>query len=111
MGRARQSCGRVSAGSAFSYDGSDLYAYFGAGAGDARTDFTRTAVSTSNINVNNPATIVNYNGARVVHFWVMCALAAFVVPHVVLVIADGWDTFRSMVTGWSARQAKDGHGR
>ena len=46
---------------------------------------------------------VNYNGARVVHFWVMVAFAAFVVPHVVLVIADGWDTFRSMVTGLSAR--------
>ena len=36
---------------------------------------------------------VNYNGARVVHFWMMCAFAAFVVPHVLLVIADGWDTF------------------
>jgi thiosulfate reductase cytochrome b subunit len=46
---------------------------------------------------------VNYNGARIVHFGVMCALAAFVLPHVVLVIADGWDTLRSMVTGWSAR--------
>ncbi len=53
---------------------------------------------------------VNYNGARIVHFWVMVAFAAFVVPHVVLVIADGWDTFRSMVVGWSARLKED-HGR
>jgi thiosulfate reductase cytochrome b subunit len=27
----------------------------------------------------------------------------FVVPHVILVFADGWDTLRSMVTGWSKR--------
>ena len=53
---------------------------------------------------------VNYNGARIVHFWVMVAFAAFVVPHVVLVFADGWDTFRSMVTGWSER-LREGHGR
>ena len=53
---------------------------------------------------------VNYNGARVVHFWVMVALASFVVPHVVLVIADGWDTFRSMIVGWSERLG-GGHGR
>lgn len=53
---------------------------------------------------------VNYNGARVVHFWVMVAFASFVIPHVVLVIADGWDTFRSMVTGWSER-LRESHGR
>jgi thiosulfate reductase cytochrome b subunit len=53
---------------------------------------------------------VNFNGARLVHFWVMVAFAAFVIPHVVLVIADGWDTFRSMVTGWSAR-VRERHGR
>ena len=53
---------------------------------------------------------VNYNGARIVHFWVMVAFAAFVVPHVVLVIADGWDTFRSMIVGWSAA-SKEPHGR
>lgn len=53
---------------------------------------------------------VNYNGARIVHFWVMCIFAAFVVPHVILVIVDGWDTFRSMVTGWSKRIGGDGHG-
>src|SRR5438093_13744885 len=46
---------------------------------------------------------VNYNGARAVHFLVMVAFAGFVVPHVVLVFADGWDTFRSMVVGWSER--------
>jgi thiosulfate reductase cytochrome b subunit len=46
---------------------------------------------------------VNYDGARIVHFAVMVAFAAFVIPHVVLVAADGWDTFRSMITGWSER--------
>jgi len=46
---------------------------------------------------------VNYDGARIVHFAVMAIFAAFVVPHVVLVIADGWDTFRAMVVGWSER--------
>jgi thiosulfate reductase cytochrome b subunit len=45
----------------------------------------------------------SYDGARVWHFWLMVFFAAFVVPHVVLVVADGWDTFRSMVTGWSRR--------
>lgn len=53
---------------------------------------------------------VNYNGARVVHFWVMVAFAAFVIPHVVLVFADGWDTFRSMIVGWSER-VRASHGR
>ncbi len=46
---------------------------------------------------------VNYDGARVVHFVAMIVLGGFVVPHVVLVFADGWDTFRSMVVGWSKR--------
>jgi hypothetical protein len=27
----------------------------------------------------------------------------FVLPHVILVLADGWDTLRSMIVGWSAR--------
>lgn len=46
---------------------------------------------------------VNYDGARVVHFVCMLVLGSFVVPHVVLVVVDGWDTFRSMITGWSLR--------
>lgn len=46
---------------------------------------------------------LDYDGARVVHFLAMLGMAAFIVPHVVMVIADGWDTFRSMVTGWSRR--------
>ena len=55
---------------------------------------------------------VNYNGARIVHFVAMVVLGTFVVPHVVLVGVDGWDTFRSMVTGWSKRtKVKEaGHG-
>jgi thiosulfate reductase cytochrome b subunit len=27
----------------------------------------------------------------------------FLVPHVILVFADGWDTLRSMIVGWSTR--------
>ncbi|MCC6350130.1 MAG: cytochrome b/b6 domain-containing protein [Candidatus Eisenbacteria bacterium] len=53
---------------------------------------------------------VNYDGARVVHFVSMCVLAVFVVPHVILVAADGFDTFRSMITGWTKRLKEDGHG-
>ena len=52
---------------------------------------------------------VNYDGARIVHFVCMLGLGSFVVPHVVLVIADGWDTFRSMVVGWSARVKERTH--
>jgi thiosulfate reductase cytochrome b subunit len=46
---------------------------------------------------------VSYDGARIVHFGGMLVLGSFVIPHVILVAADGWDTFRSMVVGWSAR--------
>lgn len=52
---------------------------------------------------------VNYDGARIVHFACMVILSTFVVPHVILVIADGFDTFRSMVTGWSARVKESSH--
>jgi len=44
-----------------------------------------------------------YDLARVWHFWLMWAFLAFTIPHVVLVAADGWDTFRSMIVGWSSR--------
>jgi thiosulfate reductase cytochrome b subunit len=44
-----------------------------------------------------------YDYARVWHFWIMWVFVAFVIPHVILVAADGWDTFRSMVVGWSDR--------
>lgn len=54
---------------------------------------------------------IDYNGARIVHFVCMVLLALFVVPHVILVIADGFDTFRSMVTGWSKRVKGDPHGK
>ena len=53
---------------------------------------------------------IDYNGARVVHFACMVVFALFVVPHVILVILDGFDTFRSMVTGWSKRVKEDSHG-
>lgn len=52
----------------------------------------------------------SYDAARVWHFGAMCVLALFVIPHVVLVAADGWDTFRSMVTGWSKRLPGEPHG-
>jgi thiosulfate reductase cytochrome b subunit len=44
-----------------------------------------------------------YNAARVWHFWLMWVFILFVGPHVILVLADGWDTLRSMIVGWSAR--------
>jgi thiosulfate reductase cytochrome b subunit len=44
-----------------------------------------------------------YNAARVWHFWLMWLYILFVVPHVILVVADGWDTLRSMIVGWSTR--------
>lgn len=40
-----------------------------------------------------------YDTARIWHFAIMWVFVAFVIPHVILVIADGWATFRSMVTG------------
>jgi thiosulfate reductase cytochrome b subunit len=52
---------------------------------------------------------VSYDGARIVHFACTLVLGSFVIPHVVLVIADGWDTFRAMVVGWSARVKETGH--
>jgi len=52
---------------------------------------------------------VSYDGARIVHFACMLVLGAFVIPHVVLVIADGWDTFRSMLVGWSVRLKEPAH--
>ena len=47
-----------------------------------------------------------YDAARVWHFWLMWLFVSFVVPHVILVLADGWDTLRSMITGWSLRVTK-----
>jgi thiosulfate reductase cytochrome b subunit len=44
-----------------------------------------------------------FDTARVWHFWLMWVFILFVVPHVILVFADGWDTFRGMIVGWSAR--------
>ena len=44
-----------------------------------------------------------YDKTRVWHFWLMWAFVLFVVPHVILVLADGWDTLRAMIVGWSTR--------
>jgi thiosulfate reductase cytochrome b subunit len=44
-----------------------------------------------------------FDNARVWHFWLMGFFIVFVIPHVVLVVADGWDTLRSMITGWSTK--------
>src|SRR5262245_19012668 len=64
----------------------------------------------SGLAMHHPATLgwlerlfVNYDVARIVHFGCMAILGGFTIPHVILVIADGWDTFRGMVTGWSTR--------
>jgi len=51
-----------------------------------------------------------YDRARLWHFLLLWVFLGFVVPHVVLVVADGWDTFRSMVVGWSARLKEEEHG-
>lgn len=53
---------------------------------------------------------VNYDGARIVHFLCMAGLGSFMIPHVILVAADGFDTFRSMITGWSTRLKGAHHG-
>jgi len=52
---------------------------------------------------------VNYDGARIVHFVCMLALGGFIVPHTILAIADGWDTLRAMVVGWSMRTRGEAH--
>jgi thiosulfate reductase cytochrome b subunit len=52
-----------------------------------------------------------FDTARVWHFWLMWVFMLFVIPHVVLVFADGWDTFRGMIVGWSARvERSEAHG-
>ncbi len=52
-----------------------------------------------------------YDLARVWHFWLTWVFMAFVIPHVILVFTDGWDTFRSMVVGWSDRVEGQSHGK
>jgi len=42
-----------------------------------------------------------FDKARVWHFWLMGFFIVFVIAHVVLVITNGRDTLRSMITGWS----------
>lgn len=44
-----------------------------------------------------------FDAARVWHFWLMWVFIVFVVPHVILVFADGWDTLCSMIVGWSTK--------
>ncbi len=44
-----------------------------------------------------------FDATRVWHFWLMWVFILFVVPHVILVFTDGWDTFRGMIVGWSVR--------
>lgn len=63
--------------------------------------------------IHKPATLPwlqavfgGYDYARVWHFWLTWVFLAFVIPHVILVIADGWDTFRSMVVGWTDRSER-----
>jgi thiosulfate reductase cytochrome b subunit len=49
------------------------------------------------------ATFGGYDNARIWHFWLMWVFILFVVPHAILAVADGWDTLRSMIVGWSTR--------
>lgn len=52
-----------------------------------------------------------YDMARIWHFWLMWLFIFFVVPHVILVFSDGWDTLRSMIVGYSKRvERKEGLG-
>jgi thiosulfate reductase cytochrome b subunit len=44
--------------------------------------------------------------ARVWHFWLMWFFILFAAPHLILVLADGWDTLRSMIVGWSTKVAR-----
>ena len=44
-----------------------------------------------------------FDKARIWHFWLMWLFIFFVVPHVILVFDDGWDTLRGMIVGWSTR--------
>jgi thiosulfate reductase cytochrome b subunit len=44
-----------------------------------------------------------FDTARVWHFWLMWLFFFFIVPHLILVFADGWDTPRSMIVGWSTK--------
>jgi thiosulfate reductase cytochrome b subunit len=44
-----------------------------------------------------------FDKARLWHFWLMWLFVFFVVPHVILVLADGWDTLRAMIVGWSTK--------
>src|SRR5205085_10898583 len=44
-----------------------------------------------------------FDTARVWHFWLMGLFILFVVPHVILVFTDGWDTLRGMITGSSTK--------
>ena len=48
-----------------------------------------------------------YDYARLWHFGLLWLFVLFVVPHVILVLADGWDTMRSMIAGWTERGAMD----
>ena len=44
-----------------------------------------------------------FDAARIGHFWLMWLFLFFIVPHLILVFADGWDTLRSMIVGWSTK--------
>ena len=44
-----------------------------------------------------------FDAARIWHFWLMWVFFFFIVPHLLLVFTDGWDTLRSMIVGWSTK--------
>jgi thiosulfate reductase cytochrome b subunit len=44
-----------------------------------------------------------FDRSRVWHFWLMWLFFFFLVPHLILAFADGWDTLRSMIVGWSIK--------
>ena len=45
-----------------------------------------------------------YHRARLLHFFGMCGLLAFIPGHLILVALHGWDNFQSMLTVWKTSQ-------
>lgn len=48
-----------------------------------------------------------HHTARLLHFFGMCGLLAFIPGHLIMVALHGWDNFRSMLTGWNMSPAYD----
>jgi thiosulfate reductase cytochrome b subunit len=47
-----------------------------------------------------------YDDARIWHFWLTWVFILFTIPHVILILLDGWDTTSSMIFGLSERTGR-----